>query len=78
MPALAAWGIIFFASAHPCSAGCITRLPGYTSVCIAHAGDTASQAVALTFDACETVTQSYFDETILACLLGERIPFTRS
>ena len=48
----------------PASAEVVTRLasPGNT--------------VALTFDACETVTPSYFDETILSYLLHERIPFT--
>jgi peptidoglycan/xylan/chitin deacetylase (PgdA/CDA1 family) len=62
MRAIALVGLVLFAAAHTCFAGCITQLP--------------SQAVALTYDACETVTPSYFDETILACLLGERIPFT--
>jgi peptidoglycan/xylan/chitin deacetylase (PgdA/CDA1 family) len=35
-----------------------------------------SPAVALTFDGCETITPSYLDETILSCLLKEKIPFT--
>jgi peptidoglycan/xylan/chitin deacetylase (PgdA/CDA1 family) len=34
------------------------------------------QNVALTFDACETITPSYFDEKILSYLLKEQIPFT--
>ena len=33
-------------------------------------------AVALTFDACETKTPSYFDEKILSYLVREEIPFT--
>lgn len=33
-------------------------------------------AVALTFDACETITPSYFDEKILGFLIKEQIPFT--
>jgi peptidoglycan-N-acetylglucosamine deacetylase len=37
---------------------------------------TSERAVALTFDACETRTPSYFDSTILQYLLGRRIPFT--
>lgn len=32
--------------------------------------------VALTFDACETVTPSYFDRSILDYLLREQLPFT--
>lgn len=62
MPALATWVLLLLAAAHPCSAGCITRLP--------------SSSVALTFDACETVTPSYFDTTILDFLIGGKIPFT--
>jgi peptidoglycan/xylan/chitin deacetylase (PgdA/CDA1 family) len=42
----------------------ITRLP------------TNENVVALTFDACETITPSYFDSSILNFLLKERIPFT--
>lgn len=34
------------------------------------------QAVALTFDACETQTPSHFDEKILSYLIREKIPFT--
>lgn len=34
------------------------------------------QAVALTFDACETQTPSHFDEKILSYLIKEKIPFT--
>ncbi len=36
----------------------------------------SDSAVALTFDACETKTPSYFDTTILDYLLKEEIPFT--
>jgi peptidoglycan-N-acetylglucosamine deacetylase len=32
--------------------------------------------IALTFDACETITPSYFDEKILSYLIKEQIPFT--
>jgi peptidoglycan/xylan/chitin deacetylase (PgdA/CDA1 family) len=46
------------------TAGVIDRLP------------TADKAVALTFDACETVTPSHVDESIAAFLLREKIPFT--
>jgi len=35
-----------------------------------------ARELALTFDACETTTPSYFDEKILSYLLKERIPFT--
>lgn len=35
-----------------------------------------ADSVALTFDACETITPSYFDEKILGFLLPEKIPFT--
>jgi peptidoglycan-N-acetylglucosamine deacetylase len=42
----------------------ITRLP------------TSEKVVALTFDACETKTASYFDRSILDYLLRERIPST--
>lgn len=44
--------------------GIITTLPTQDSV------------VALTFDACETVTPSYFDTTILNYLVAHRVPFT--
>jgi peptidoglycan-N-acetylglucosamine deacetylase len=37
---------------------------------------TREKAAALTFDACETVTPSFFDTTILGFLLGRKIPFT--
>jgi peptidoglycan/xylan/chitin deacetylase (PgdA/CDA1 family) len=37
---------------------------------------TQEKAVALTFDACETITPSYFDRTIIDFLLQERIPAT--
>jgi peptidoglycan/xylan/chitin deacetylase (PgdA/CDA1 family) len=47
-----------------CVAEVVTRLPG------------AGQAVALTFDACETRTPSYFDREILDYLMAEGIPFT--
>lgn len=42
----------------------ITRLP------------TSEKVVALTFDACETTTPSFFDRTILDYLLRERMPST--
>jgi len=42
----------------------ITRLPGNDPV------------IALTFDACETKTPSFFDEKIVAYLLSEQIPCT--
>lgn len=45
-------------------AGVIDRLP------------TADKAVALTFDACETVTPSHLDESIASFLVREKIPFT--
>ncbi|MHC1745359.1 MAG: polysaccharide deacetylase family protein [Syntrophobacteraceae bacterium] len=50
----------------PVSGHCevITRLP------------TSERVVALTFDACETMTPSYFDRTILDYLLREQIPAT--
>ncbi len=44
--------------------GVITRLP------------TTEKVIALTFDACESRTPSYFDTTILTYLLEGRIPFT--
>jgi len=62
MPALATWVLLLLAVVQDCSASCITKLP--------------SNAVALTFDACETVTPSYFDDSILGFLLAEKIPFT--
>lgn len=37
---------------------------------------TAEKVVAITFDACETKTPSYFDEKILAYLLAEQLPCT--
>ncbi len=37
---------------------------------------TKDSVVALTFDACETITPSYMDSTVLRCLLEEKIPFT--
>lgn len=51
-------------SSPPVSAEVVTRLalPG--------------RIVALTFDACETKTPSYFDESILSYVLKEKIPFT--
>lgn len=45
-------------------AGVIDRLP------------TADKAVALTSDACETVTPSYVDESIAGFLMREKIPYT--
>jgi peptidoglycan/xylan/chitin deacetylase (PgdA/CDA1 family) len=45
----------------------ITRLP---------TGASGEKVVALTFDACETKTPSYFDRKILDYLLREKIPFT--
>ena len=42
----------------------VTQLPG------------AEKVVALTFDACETKTPSFLDETIASFLLSENIPFT--
>ena len=54
--------LLILAGARACSAAVITGLP--------------TPAVALTFDACETVTPSYFDRTILDYLLKEKIPFT--
>ena len=36
---------------------------------------TKDKVVALTFDACETLTPSHFDSTILDYLLAEKIPF---
>nr|WP_321467368.1 polysaccharide deacetylase family protein [uncultured Desulfobulbus sp.] len=45
-------------------AGVVTSLPGNEPI------------VALTFDACETKTPSFFDETIVSYLLAEQIPFT--
>jgi len=48
----------------PCVAEVVTRLPG------------ADQAIALTFDACETRTPSFLDREILDYLLAEGIPFT--
>jgi len=45
-------------------AGVVTSLPGKEPI------------VALTFDACETKTPSFFDKTIVKYLLAEQIPFT--
>ena len=47
-----------------CFGAVITRLP------------TQKKIVAITFDACETQSPSYFDERILSTLLNEKIPFT--
>lgn len=46
------------------SAEVVTRLPG------------DEQVIALTFDACETKTPSFFDQKIVGYLLAEQIPFT--
>ena len=48
----------------PSPGAVITRLPTHEKV------------VALTFDACETITPAYFDMPLLNYLLKERIPFT--
>ncbi len=48
----------------PSPGAVITRLP------------THEKAVALTFDACETITPAYFDMPLLNYLLKERLPFT--
>lgn len=45
-------------------AGVVTKLPGKEAV------------VAITFDACETTTPSFFDNVILDYLVREEIPFT--
>jgi peptidoglycan/xylan/chitin deacetylase (PgdA/CDA1 family) len=55
--------------AAPLYGGVITALPQ-------GAAASPPREVALTFDACETATPSYFDNTILDFLLTERIPFT--
>jgi peptidoglycan/xylan/chitin deacetylase (PgdA/CDA1 family) len=49
---------------HAARAEIITKLPGEAPI------------VALTFDACETKTPSFFDKTILDYLLKEKIPAT--
>lgn len=54
--------LIIFLSVNLSFAEVITQLP--------------VDSVALTFDACETKTPSYFDEKILGFLLKEKIPFT--
>lgn len=51
-------------AAGPAKAEVIQRLP------------TQDKVVALTFDACETVTPSVFDKKILNYLLAEKLPFT--
>ena len=48
----------------PSPAGVITRLP------------THERVVALTFDACQTITPAYFDMPLLNYLLKEKLPFT--
>lgn len=52
----------FMFAAIPAQGSVITKLP--------------VPAVALTFDACETTTPSYFDHAILNYLLREKLPFT--
>jgi len=54
--------ILFFCVNSAANAGVIEKLHG--------------RDVALTFDACETATPSYFDEKILSYLIKEKIPFT--
>ena len=60
------WMVLFLVVlwSRPCVAEVVTRLPA------------DSHAVALTFDACETRTPSFFDRKIVDYLLAEEIPFT--
>ncbi|MBP7866825.1 MAG: polysaccharide deacetylase family protein [Acidobacteria bacterium] len=50
-----------------CAAAVVDRLPP---------GPPGQRRVALTFDACESNAPAGFDETVLACLLREKVPFT--
>ena len=60
------WMVLFLVVlwSGPCGAEVVTRLPA------------DSHTVALTFDACETRTPSFFDRKIVDYLLAEEIPFT--
>ena len=60
------WMMVFLVVLWPgsCGAEVVTKLPG------------TGQAIALTFDACETRTPSFFDRKIIDFLLAERLPFT--
>lgn len=56
--------LIFLLISYPSTAAVITCLP------------TSEKVVALTFDACETITPAYFDMPLLNYLLREKLPFT--
>ncbi|MGD9947164.1 MAG: polysaccharide deacetylase family protein [Desulfobulbus sp.] len=56
--------VVAWGAVSPAFSEVVTRLPGKNPV------------IALTFDACETKTPSFFDQKILTFLLAERIPFT--
>lgn len=61
----------------PCICGLLLAwavVPGLGAVLTRGAG--VENQVALTFDACETLTPSFFDRSILDYLLREQLPFT--
>jgi peptidoglycan-N-acetylglucosamine deacetylase len=53
---------------------CSVIVPVYCYAEVIH--NLHKKEIALTFDACETNTPSYFDDKILSYLIRERIPFT--
>jgi len=61
---LASTSLILLLLPSPSQGAVITRLP------------THERVVALTFDACETITPAYFDMPLLNYLLKEKLPFT--
>jgi peptidoglycan/xylan/chitin deacetylase (PgdA/CDA1 family) len=55
---------------------CLVGLPLVGTAAIINRLPTTDKVVALTFDACETKTPSFFDEKILAYILAEQLPAT--
>jgi peptidoglycan-N-acetylglucosamine deacetylase len=63
---------VFLMSFLTCLCALLSPLPSHAGVIDKLNVD----GIALTFDACETKTVSHFDEKILSCLIGQKIPFT--